>query len=70
MELAVIAYRFATDAQFALDLKERFQETLATLGLHLSAEEENAVRLLLPRLQTSLAGVDGINILNAEPWAI
>ena len=70
MELAVIAYRFATDDQFALDLKERFQETLATLGLRLSSEEEKAVRLLLPGLQTSLAGVDGINILNAEPWAI
>ena len=70
MELAVIAYRFATDAQFALDLKERFQETLATLGLRLSVEEEKAVRLLLPGIQTSLAGVDGINIVNAEPWAI
>ncbi len=70
MELAVIAYRFATDSQFALDLKERFQETLATLGLRLSAEEENAVRLLLPGLQTSLAGVDGINVMNCEPWAI
>ena len=70
MELAVIAYRFATDAQFALDMKERFQETLATLGLRLSVEEEKAVRLLLPGLQTSLASADGINMLNAEPWAI
>lgn len=70
MELAVIAYRYATDAQFAQDLKERFQETLATLGFRLSAEEEKAVRLLLPSLQTSLAGADGINVLNAEPWAI
>ncbi len=70
MELAVIAYRFATDAQFALDLKERFQETLANLGLRLSAEEEKAVRLLLPGFQTALAGADGINVMNSEPWAI
>lgn len=70
MELAVIAYRFATDAQFALDLKERFQETLSALGVVLTKEEEKAVRLLLPSLQTTLSGSNGVNILNFEPWAI
>ena len=70
MELAAIAYRFATDAQFALDLKERFQETLSALGVVLTREEEKAVRLLLPSLQTTLAGSNGVNVLNSEPWAI
>ena len=70
MELAVIAYRFAADAQFALDLKERFQETLSAIGIILTKEEEKAVRQLLPTAQTVLSGTNGVNVMNSEPWVI
>lgn len=70
MELASIAFRIASDPQFASDLKDKFQETLANIGIRLNEEQEKALRLLLPRYQTALAGTDGINVMNAEPWAI
>ena len=70
MELASIAFCIATDAQFALDLKEKFQETLANIGIKLSTEEEKAVQTLLPGFQSALAGNNGVNVLNAEPWAM
>ena len=70
MELAPIAFRIASDPQFAAALKEKFQETLANIGIRLTEEQEKAVRLLLPRYQPSLVGVEGVNVMNAEPWAL
>ncbi len=70
MELASIAFRIASDPQFAAELKDKFQETLANIGIRLTEEQEKAVRLLLPRCQPSLVGADGINVMNVEPWAL
>jgi len=70
MELAPIAFRITSDPQFAAALKDKFQETLATIGIRLTEEQEKAVRLLLPQYRPSLVGVEGVNVMNSEPWAI
>ncbi len=70
MELAAIAFRITSDPKFAAKLKDKFQETLADIGIRLTEEQEKAVRLLLPRYQPSLVGADGINVMNVEPWAL
>ncbi len=70
MELASIAFRIASDPQFAANLKEKFQETLLNVGIRLTEEQEKAVRLLLPRYEPSLVSTEGINVMNVEPWAL
>ena len=70
MELASIAYRISSDPQFASALKDKLQETLANIGIHLNEEQEKAVLLLLPQYQPSLAGAEGVNVMNIEPWAL
>jgi hypothetical protein len=70
MELASIAFRIASDPQFAAALTDKFQETLANIGVRLTEDQEKAVRLLLPRYQPSLAGAEGVNVMNIEPWAL